>query len=72
MRPLNLSRNSYSSKTEKKQTSNKKKNTLILDLDETLIHTRYERPPNFRYPYETDYNPDFVFSVSFLIQLLKI
>ena len=41
-----------------------KKKTLVLDLDETLIHSR--RDGNYKRKYKTNPKPDFTFSVSFV------
>ena len=41
-----------------------KKKTLVLDLDETLIHSR--RDGNYKRKYKTNPKPDFTFSVGFV------
>ena len=52
---------------ESSNANKSKRKTLVLDLDETLIHTRYDRGTlNFKYTQnETEYPPDFIFNVSF-------
>ena len=60
---------------ESSNANKSKRKTLVLDLDETLIHTRYDRGTfNFKYTQnETEYPPDFVFNVSlFIVQIFLL